>query len=611
MSAIFGIIDKRNIPINPAKTELMRQKLGHHAVEGHKVFLQQGLMLGYHQLALHSTEEKAMMPFEADGHIIVGDARIDNRAQLINRLSIIQRANEIFDGQLILEAFIKWGENSVNYLEGEFSFLIYNKTNQSFFAASDHIGHRSFFYYDSSDYFVFASEIKAVLAVKPSPHSFNDEYIIKCFTRNYDGNTHIKDIHALKGGHHLTFSPDKGLRSKKYWTASVSGKYHFQTLAEWGECLRELMTEAIEHRININQPVGVKLSGGLDSSFITGLLSKSLLKKNKSFTAFSSVLHEGDAHKAQDESFYINLLGKYLPNMEQVFITPPKHISPFDKLPQLFEESDGALNPFHYLDTNFLETARERNIRLLFNGYGGDHAISNARRMYVYETAKRLKLGEVVRVLRLLKKTYGYSTFKLIKSDILFFMPLYAFLKKTFKKQRDDDIAYFNSDIEKRMSAIDKAQHVNQRIVLLDAMNKGNLGREHQEFYYRDAYYGLRKTTPFFDKKILEFYLDIPEKVLFDNGFRRGLIRSAMQGLVPDEIVWRKFKNPYSPDFSDRINSLENWKKKLLYSPEYASVRPYMNQKNIRLHLSEGDIYATFSVLIFIFIQSLKNQQIL
>ncbi|GAB3518733.1 asparagine synthase-related protein [Emticicia fontis] len=611
MSAIFGIIDKRNLSVNSAEIELMQHKLLHHAVEGQRVFIKEGAMLAYHQLVLHVSEEKARMPYESNDYVIVSDLRIDNGVQLIKLLGLAEKPDEVTAEKLVVEAFIKWGENCVDYLEGEFSFLIYHKITHSFFAASDPIGHRSFYYYDSAEHFIFASEIKAVLAMKPSPHSFNEAFIIKCFVRNYDGNTYIHDIQALKGGHYLTYNSEKGLCLKKYWTARIPGKYNFKTLADWGECLRELMTEAIEHRIDINQPMGVKLSGGLDSSFVTALLSETLLKKNKSFTAFSSVLKDDDPQKSKDESFYINLLGKHLPNMEQVFITPPKNINPFDNLEQLFAQGDGAFNPFHYLDTLFLEAARDRNIRLLFNGYGGDHAISNSRKRYVYESVKRLQLGEVFRVFRLLKKTYGHSTIRLIRSDILTFIPFYAFLKKLLKRQTDTDIAYFMPSIEEKILAIDKIQSVNQRDFLLEAMNAGNLGREHQELYYRDAYFGLRKTTPFFDKKIVEFYLDIPEKVLFENGYRRGLIREAMRGIVPDEIVWRKSKNAYSPDFNDRIDLLKVQKNKLLYNAEYAFARPYMNQKNVAKQLDKGDIYATMVVLIFSFIQSLKNQQIL
>lgn len=610
MSAIFGIINKNKVSVNPTDISTMSHKLMHHAIDGKDIYSDENVMLGYHHLIIHTTHEKTKMPFVHEEYVVIADARIDNRVNLSLLLSIRKKQEDISNALLLIESFKKWGENCVDHLQGEFSFMIYNKNTGSFFAASDHIGHRSFFYHDSPERFIFASEIKAVLAVKPSPHYFNDEFIVKCFARNYNGNTYIKDIHALKGGHSLVYSPDKGLRQQKYWTAQILGKHRFQSLAQWGECLRELMTEAIEQRISTNQAIGVKLSGGLDSSFITSLISQILLKKNKSFTAFSSVLHENDPHKANDESFYINLLGKQLPNMEQVFICPPKYIGPFHNLKSLFEKADGAFNPFHYLDTAFLEAAQSRNIRLLFNGYGGDHAISNTRRAYLYQIAKGMQFGELFRILKLLKRGYGYSILQLVRSDILAYAPFYIFLKKIFKKRSDDDIGYFSSEIEKKIVDFDKTYNHDLKTTLLAAMNNGNLGRDNQEVYYRDAHFGLRKTTPFLDKKLLEFYLDVPEKVLFDNGLRRGLIREAMRGLVPNEIVWRKYKKAYSPDFQDRIGALEIWRNKLLYAPEYESARVYMNKKNIKAYLQKGDINATMSVLIFVFIQWLKDNNI-
>ncbi|MFD2519615.1 asparagine synthetase B family protein [Emticicia soli] len=610
MSAIFGIINKNKVLVKLTDINTMSQKLMHHAIDGKDIYSAENVMLGYHHLMTHATQEEEKMPFVYEEYIVIADARIDNRVNLSVLLNIRKKQEDISNALLLIESFKKWGENCVEHLEGEFSFMIYHKSTGSFFAASDHIGHRSFFYHDSPERFIFASEIKAVLAVKSSPHYFNDDFIVKCFVRNYNGYTYIKDIHALKGGHSLVYNPHKGLRQQKYWTAQIPGKYRFQSLTQWGECLRELMTEAIEQRISTNQAVGVKLSGGLDSSFITSLISQILLKKNKSFTAFSSVLDENDPNKANDESFYINLLGKHLPNMEQVFICPPKHIGPFHNLKRLFEEADGAFNPFHYLDTTFLEAAQSRNIRLLFNGYGGDHAISNTRRSYLYQLTKGMEFGEIFRILKLLKKGYGYSVLQLVRSDILAYTPFYIFLKKTLKKKSDDNTDYFSPEIEKKIVDFDRTYSLDLKTTLLDAMNNGNLGRDHHEVYYRDAHFGLRKTTPFLDKKLLEFYLDVPEKVLFDNGLRRGLIREAMRGLVPDEIVWRKYKKAYSPDFQDRTGALEIWRNKLLYAPEYESTRVYMNKKNIKAHLHKGDINATMSVLIFVFIQWLKDHNI-
>lgn len=607
MSAIFGLINKRGLYINQTQIELMSRQLRHHSIDGEGIFLHNDAMLGYHQLTLHSSQKNGRIPFECDDYVIVADARIDNRIDLAKLLNINIKADELFDAHLLLEAFKKWGNQCVEYLEGEFSFLIYHKPDKSFFAATDHIGHRNFFYYDSADCFIFASEIKAILAVKPHPHYFNEQTIFHYFLKSYENHTHIKDIVALTGAHWLTYTTE-GLTKHKYWTPQILNKYCFRTLAQWGECLRDLMEEAIKNRIASDYPIGLKLSGGLDSTFVACVLSRVLNQKNQSFLSFSSVA--GDTFKVDDEKYYIQLLGSYLPNMEQVYVTPAERVSSFENLAELFKNGDGYFNVFHYLDTALLEAAKDKNVRVLLNGYGGDHAISNKRKEYIYSSVKQMKLGRAFRTFNDIRKNYGLSVLNLLKSDLVFYTSFYGIIKNVIRNQADRTLACFNSEIENHILTIEKEEIVDMKGWLIDEISLGNLGRTEQDFNYSDAYFNLRKTTPYFDKKILEFYLDIPDEILFENGYRRGLIREAMRGIAPPEIVWRTDKMAYSPDFSNRLTNLKTWTNKLVYSPEYESVRPFTNKEKLLANIDKANNRYILSLLVLIFMQNQASRGI-
>ena len=607
MSAIFGLINKRGLSINQTQIELMSRQLRHHSIDGEGIFLHNDAMLGYHQLTLHSSQKNGRIPFECDDYVIVADARLDNRIDLAKLLNINIKADELFDAHLLLEAFKKWGNQCVDYLEGEFSFLIYHKPDKSFFAATDHIGHRNFFYYDSADYFIFASEIKAILAVKPHPHYFNEQTIFHYFLKSYETHTHIKDIVALTGAHWLNYTTE-GLTKHKYWTPQILNKYCFRTLAQWGECLRDLMEGAIRNRIETDYPIGVMLSGGLDSTFVTCILSQVLYQQNRSFFSFSSV---ADNHsKADDERYYIELLGNYFANIEQVFVTPPKEAGSFENLEKLFENGDGFFNIFHYLDTALLEAAQDKRIRVLLNGYGGDHAISNKRNEYLYSAVKDMKLNKAVRTFKDIKKNYGVSTFHLLKTDILSYTPFYGIIKSLIRNPAYKNLICFNKEIENHILAAEKDEIIDLKSWLMEEISLGNLGRTEQDFNYCDARFNLRKTTPYFDKKILEFYLDIPDDILFENGFRRGLIREAMRGIAPPEIVWRTDKKAYSPDFSSRLTRIKSKVNALLYEPEYDSISNYMNKKKLVANVNNVDNRYVLSIMLLFFIQHQKNKGI-
>ncbi|WP_337044511.1 asparagine synthase-related protein [Emticicia sp. 17c] len=605
MSAIFGIINKHNSSVNQADVNTMSIKLRHHAVDNQKIFLRENIMLGYHQLVFHHSQKNEQVPFESGQYLIVADTRIDNRVALATLLGAKQKPTEIADSWLILEAFKKWGKRCVDYLEGEFCFLIYNQREQSFFAASDHIGHRSFYYYDSPEHFIFASELKAVLAVKPPPHSFNEDIIIRYFVVNYNEQTPIKNIFLLRGGHYLSYDKQQGLQQYTYWLAHKTGKYRFQSLREYGECLRHLMTEAIKNRIEIDKPIGIKLSGGLDSSFIACILGELLAKQNKSFSAFSSVAGKNDINNPEDESYYMKLLGQHIPNMEQVFVTPPANATPFDNLPQLFEQGDGFMNPLHYLDTALMEAAQKQGVRLLFNGYGGDHAISNPYREYIFFSLLQFKIKESLKVFNTIRHTYQISVFRLLQSSILYHTRFYNFLKGLSGKAIYNGESFFNPELAKSIKEYENSQSFDTKQWLQDRINAGVLGCEHQLLNYRDAYFGLRKTTPYFDKPILELYLDVPDTMMFENGYKRGLIREAMKGIVPDEIVWRKDKKSYSPDFENRLGAINKLKQKLVNEQAYQNIWPYMNKKRF-LTNKETDINNCLAIMLFNYISYLK-----
>ncbi|MEO0970581.1 MAG: asparagine synthetase B, partial [Cyanobacteria bacterium J06639_18] len=187
MSGIAGIKYLDNSLLHRADLVLMLDTLAHRGPDGADIWVDGNIGLGHRMLwtTPESLIEKQPLVDRVRNLAIAADARIDNREELISQLSLdnspsdrplnqnINQNNSclktVTDSQLILEAYKKWGEDCLEYLVGDFAFAIWDGCKQTLFCARDHFGVKPFYYYQSDQVFIFASEIKALLCLPQVP----------------------------------------------------------------------------------------------------------------------------------------------------------------------------------------------------------------------------------------------------------------------------------------------------------------------------------------------------------------------------------------------------------------------------------------------------------
>jgi len=560
MSAIFGIINKNGKPVELTEIQAMQSALKHRAVDGSGIYHSGNTLIGHQNFVTSIYQKQGCLPFEDDTYIITCDARIDNRLELANTLNYKSKYPAVHDSLVILEAYKKWRENCTNYLEGEFAFVIWNKQTQTLFAATDHIGFKRFYYYDAPDQFIFATEIKGIRAVKQTPVVFNEQVIAEYFTKQYTHITFDKNIFTLPAASYLSLGLQQPLTVTKYWSIGAKRKYSFRKEEDWAECLRELLIKAVQNRLYTEGLTGITLSGGLDSSFVAAIAATILQKQNKVLHTFSSVLPEGYTGKEKDERFYINALGKQYGNIEQTFVWPPLSIGPFSDLPTVFTKTERLVNAFHYMDEAICQAAQQKNITILLNGFGGDMSISNKGKDVIY---RLLKSGNFSKALHYFKwkKTEknlwdnvesSSSFLRTLKSEILdntlFFRYLYNPVKTFSRSEIPLTGHLLRSTLSKWHTGTHPyTQHFRQRI------NSGSLGKTIDDVCAFSPYYRLETHIPILHKSINEFYFDVPPEQFVIHDQQRSLMRRAMIGYVPAEIINRTDKKPYTPDFSQRL----------------------------------------------------------
>jgi asparagine synthase (glutamine-hydrolysing) len=598
MSAVFGIINKNGKPVEQQTIDRAMSAIAHHAADGKKILQRQNIAFGFLKLIVHPNQINEQLPAESGDIVLTADARIDNRDQLVDLLSLDKQQwiNEP-DSYLILKAYEKWGEKCVDHLDGEYVVAIWNGVSQQLVLLTDHIGFRPVFYHDDEDQFIFCSEIKGVVAAKSTPNFFSEEHLIEHhFWKNDQSQTYNQDVFALRGGSTLTLLDNK-IRINKYWTLQNRGIYNFKKDDEWLSCLRELLYKAIEKRLNYDVPIGITLSGGLDSTAIACILSDLLAKKNKPLYAFSSVLPLNHNGIEEDERRYIEIVNNYCPNIIQTFVEA-KDAGPFIDVEDAFEKDGKIPNPFFYMDQAILAAAGEKHIKRLFTGFGGDFWISWNGGTVIYELVKRGRLKLAVSMLKKLAATTGASVRWTIHTEYIRHTAAWQTGRKLVRRKKINpatETALKKEFADKYISKLDFPEFTTPADTMPGYINNGNLGRILSVYCNRNANYGMSSENPFFDKDVIEFLNEAPLHLFLKNGYNRGLLRHAMEGIIPREIQWRKDKTPYSPDFPARTLQGKDSILEMISSNEYAFIfENYLSKEIILKHFDNIKPYKGF-----------------
>ena len=534
---------------------------------------------------LHATSPLTMV-FRQGQHTsqIVGTARLDNRQELHARLQCSRTTSDL---QLILAAYKRWGVASLSYLLGIFSFALWDAERQQLFCARDQMGIMSFFYYQDPNYFVCSAEIKHLLGQPNVPHRPNLHQIT---AKRFGGlpldsrETFFEQIYELPGGFWL-LATDNDIQIKRYWQPDPYRRLDIPT-REVPSALRHLLYEAVRARLPNDQPVGAELSGGLDSSAVVAVAADVLRQQNRSLLTFSTISAPDAAEDYLDERRYAAQFESF-DNVEQHYVAAPGH-GPFDNLEQLIANADTPnVTTRHFLYTALTQAANERGVSALFTGIGGEYGVSNHCKQYFTEQFYRLRWLTLARELqtlannterslssvtksRLIKplapprllKLLGYSPsnhFSLaqLQTNHIFQDNLIAEHERQFRKSRLEEQLLFAQQAEKR--------HRPSLAANIDIAARFGGGTIFRYFGYEKA----NHLHPLFDRRVIEFCLAADVEWKVRDGYKRYLVRAALDGLLPSAIQWRTTKDPFSPDYPRRYNRQLPWVRTFL-----ASIRP-------------------------------------
>lgn len=571
MSAIAAIYRLNGRPLVKSELAVALDSLEHRGGEDRGLWTDKSVGLGH--LMRWTTPESLgeKLPFQGreSRNVITCDARIDNREELIESLSLSNRPKKkITDSEIVLAAYERWGIDCLPKLIGDFVFAIWNEREQTLFASRDPLGVKHFYYfYKPGTIFALASEVKALLKIEGIACELDEQQLGDYLVANFEDkqSTFYKGIKRLPATHALSVGR-KELKIWKYWKPDTT-ELRLRSDDEYREAFKERFTAAVKARTRSAFPVGSMLSGGLDSSSISGVASRILSQEDRgpleTFSAVFPTIAKTDPRI--DERRHIDSVISHIdchPNFVEA-----DAVSPFVDIERLHWHTDHPVGLPIYMDWEIFKAAERRGVRTILSGFDGDSTVS-----YGYEDLANFALrGQFVRLttesLRLRKNMPRRShTLKRLmwhRGISKAIPPSVYSLWRTLRRRRPEDFEkssiafplHYNAvrkafrdefDLEGRISRLQTAGETEEMSPIehhWNALTSGHFASVLENVEKAAAAFGVEARFPFFDRQLIEFCIALPPGQRLSRGWTRGIFRHSMAGLIPEDVRWRTDKS--------------------------------------------------------------------
>ncbi|MBU3926645.1 MAG: asparagine synthase (glutamine-hydrolyzing) [Bacteroidetes bacterium] len=542
MCGICGIISFNNNPVKEGHIRDMMQVQKHRGPDDDGLFIKDNLGLGFVRLSILDLSAAGHQPmFSDDGvYVVVYNGEIFNYIELREEL---KQKGYFFktdtDTEVLINSYKEWGEECLHKFNGMWAFAIYNIEDGKLFMARDRYGIKPFYYFQNDDIFAFASEIPSLLKLFPIKPEANNQAIFDYLVFNrtdQTSETFFKDVFKLQHGQCITVNTkDNFAVSKPYQWYNLRLEIRKKarkrlTAAEF----KTLFDDAIRIRLRSDVPVGVCLSGGLDSSAIVSTLLKNFDKRD--LCTFSAVYDKG---QFGDETYFIKLYENELQNMYYTRPTSKTLLNDLDKFVKIHAEPIPATGP--YAQYKVMELAKD-NVVVTLDGQGADEMLAGYHYFFGFYFKDLLKH---LRLARLLKEIYKYikihKSFFGIKSFIYFLLP------KTLRtKTRVGEKTYLNQGFVKRFS---KSNTIAGNLYGSKSLNEALINHFEYKLEHllkwedrNSMAFSLEARVPFLDHRLVESTLSADGRDIIIDGMTKAPLREAMKGILPEEIRLRTDK---------------------------------------------------------------------
>ncbi len=537
MCGIAGVYN-HNISIELFESCLNR--LSHRGPDDRGIWHDMMCILGHRRLSIIDISEKGHQPMiSADGrYILIYNGEVYNYVEIRGELET--RGYMFFsdsDSEVVLNAFAEWKEKCLGKLNGMWAFAVYDTANKRLFLARDRFGVKPLFYSRVKNGILFASEMKALIPMLGEVSPNMDLVGVKSEILNYEATekTLINEIKRLPAGHYAWVDSDS-FRISKWWDTlsnlmDVPDDYNGQVAL-----FRELFLDSCRIRMRSDVPIGTALSGGLDSSSTMCSMDE-IVKNNGSNKDYRHAFAAVFPDTILDESYYSDIVSSHIGiPYEKVVIDPRKAIDDMESDIYRFEEIYYTCpSPMVQLYAAF----RKENVLVTLDGHGADELFGGYENDILYALPDVSDRNETVQIMDTWYRAFpdgwfrGSASSAKLKAGFRFMAEYYA--KKVLKvpgrggykgncKQND----FYRLDNFER--CLFNQTHIETLPTLL---------RNYDHYSMAN---GVEIRMPFLDHRIVSLAFSIGWRSKLHGYYTKSIIRDAMKGIVPDEVLSRRAK---------------------------------------------------------------------
>jgi asparagine synthase (glutamine-hydrolysing) len=535
MSGIVGILNIDGSPVDRSLLARLTDYLAFRGPDAQETWSQGPVGLGHTLLQTVDDTRPDSQPLSLDGEVVIAaDARIDGRAELrqeLNRHGCHDLEN-VPDVELILHAYLVWGDECAKHLLGDFAFAIWDGRRRQLFCARDHFGVKPFYYAQVGDSLIFSNTLNCLRLHPRVSDELNDLAIgdFLLFDCNQDPfTTTFADIRRLPPGHYLTWQQGS-LRLERYWSLPLIDRpLRYSRPQDYVEHFKALLTQAVADRLRTRR-VGVSLSGGLDSSTVAALAMKLLRRQPAAFELRGYTIVY-DRLIPDEERYYSGLVASAL--------NIPIHHLPCDdyRLYERFRRGDCLPPqpdhdpwPVDWID--FVHSAASRG-RVMLTGDAGDVTLVTSP-AFLHKMVKGFHLIQLAIELGRCFRDYGRIPQLGLRTKLRHWLSLDG--------DRRPYPSWLNRDFEAKTGLRARWEHLTRDLEpsqLLRPEIYQLLKFPLVQYAFENVYdpgvtrLPLEFRHPFFDVRLINFVLALPPLPWCVD---KILLREAGQGLLPEPI---------------------------------------------------------------------------
>lgn len=624
--------------MNIVNEVILRQMTGaqrHRGPDDQGYLCEPGIGLGFCRLAILDLTPAGHQPMSnEDGSVwLIFNGEIYNFQELV---PVLEQAGHRFrsrsDSEVIIHAYEQWGTQCLQRFNGMFAFAIWDSRKRSVFIARDRLGVKPLYYWSNGINFAFSSELKALLSLPWVSQRLNLHALQSFLVYEYvpSPESIFTDIQKLPAGHYLEIRLDSSAwghltadwRPRQYWdvrfgidAGEAETKQH--SIADYTHELRTLLRAAVARRLISDVPLGVFLSGGLDSSSVVAMMSEISTERPKTFSI-------GFEEKTFSELEYAEIVARHFDTEHHVEILKP---DAHDLILTVAEMLDEPFADASALPTYLVSRMARQHVTVALAGDGGDELFAGydwyrAQKLAsattdILPAGMRQQLGAFASRIPPTAKKKGLQNITRRFLDGAVLPPEFQHTRwQSFWRGSDlaQLLAIAEEDRERRYpiyrgTSINRAREFDPRLLALFTASGSNLGLDQQQYADIKRYLpddilfkvdrmsmavSLETRGPFLDYTLVEFAARLPASLRLHGHSGKYLLKRAMQDILPAQILHRPklgFNMPYKNWLRRELRELlldalspAHLRQQGLFQPRYVQTLIHEHLEGMRDH---------------------------